>query len=81
MGRSDWRSNVHLDASPHLYQGIPKEVKPTSARTPAFHQGYSDFFAGSVTNRYRLSSHYAKEWQHGFDVAYFDNLKAITESA
>lgn len=56
-------------------------MKNNTSRTPAFHEGYSDFFVGKLDNRYRPNSQYAKEWQHGFDVAYFDNLKAITEAA
>ena len=56
-------------------------MKTTVKRPEAYYEGYADFFAGRLNNRYRVNSQYHKEWQHGFDVAYFDNLKNITESA
>jgi hypothetical protein len=54
-----------------------KNNKPV--RTEAFHRGFQDFFAGRLANPYRKDSQYAKEWTHGFDVGYFENLRSISQ--
>lgn len=39
-----------------------------------FEQGYYAFQRGWIANNYTPSSIKGKEWQRGFDRAYFDNL-------
>ena len=39
-----------------------------------FEQGYKAFRHGWIVNQYDLVSVAGKEWQRGFDRAYFDNL-------
>lgn len=50
-------------------------MKNNPGRTTAFYEGYEDFVKGKLSNRYSARSQYAKEWQHGQDVAYTDQLK------
>ena len=56
-------------------------MKSQVKRPEAYYEGYADFFAGRLDNRYRAKSQYFKEWEAGFNSAYFDNLKNIAESA
>lgn len=47
-----------------------------------YDRGYADFFAGNTINPYALTpdgqmSMSAKDWEHGFNVAYNANLKRI----
>jgi hypothetical protein len=51
----------------------------TDNRTEAFHRGFKDFYVGRLVNPYRKDSQFAKEYQHGQDVAYFENLRNITQ--
>jgi hypothetical protein len=41
-------------------------------------QGYYAFTKGWLTNQYNPDSVAGKEWQRGFDRAYFDNLAKIS---
>lgn len=53
------------------------------ARHPSYLEGFNDFYKGQIVNPYRsivkgkymLNSIQSKEWQSGFDCAYYDNLK------
>lgn len=38
-----------------------------------FEQGQNDFKRGRVTSRYKYGSDRHKEWERGFNKAYFDN--------
>ena len=41
-----------------------------------FKRGYKDFFVGNLDNPY--NDHYrSREWQVGFDKAYFSNLEKV----
>lgn len=40
-----------------------------------FEQGYKAFRHGWIVNQYDSVSVAGKEWQRGFDRAYFDNLE------
>ena len=42
-----------------------------------FDQGYYAFSRGWLSNQYDPDSNAGKEWQRGFDRAYFDNLNKI----
>ena len=42
-----------------------------------FEQGYKAFINGWLSNQYNPSSMMGKEWQRGFDIAYFDNLDLV----
>ena len=39
-----------------------------------FKEGYYAFSRGWLTNKYDIGSTNGKEWQRGFEKAYFDNL-------
>lgn len=43
-----------------------------------FQQGQKDFKRGKITSPYRLGSDRDKEWQRGFNDAYFENLEKST---
>lgn len=43
-----------------------------------FNQGYWAFKNGKLTCPYPHWTIKGKEWQRGFDRAYFDNLEAVT---
>jgi hypothetical protein len=45
-----------------------------------FGQGHYAFSRGWLNNQYDPESVAGKEWQRGFDAAYFDNLSRITKS-
>jgi hypothetical protein len=40
----------------------------------AFLRGIFDFKRGQTRNPYKLKSYYFKEWERGFNYAYYDNL-------
>ena len=42
-----------------------------------FEQGYKAFHHGWLVNQYDRDSIQGKEWQRGFDRAYFDHLKKV----
>ena len=42
-----------------------------------FEQGYKAFINKWLFNQYNPSSMMGKEWQRGFDKAYFDNLDLV----
>lgn len=42
-----------------------------------YSQGYYAFSRGWLGNQYPADSMAGKEWQRGFDAAYFDNLAKI----
>ena len=42
-----------------------------------YQQGYYAFSRGWLANQYNPESVAGKEWQRGFDRAYFDNLDKI----
>ena len=43
-----------------------------------FKEGHYAFFKGHLNNKYQPDSYRGKEWQRGFDRAYFENLDRIT---
>lgn len=45
-----------------------------------FEKGYYAFSRGWLGNSYDPDSLAGKEWQRGFDAAYFDNLARISKS-
>jgi len=42
-------------------------------------QGYHAFYKGWLSNHYNPDSMAGKEWQKGFDYAYFENIERIKE--
>jgi hypothetical protein len=44
-----------------------------------YEQGYKAFYMGWLVNNYNKDSLHGKEWQRGFDTAYFDNLAYLTK--
>lgn len=46
----------------------------------AFQEGYFAFSRGWIASKYNLESLKGKEWQRGFDRAYFDNLHRIHQN-
>ena len=42
----------------------------------AYLQGIIDFKKGQTRNPYKPKSYYFKEWERGFNYAYYDNLAA-----
>ncbi len=43
----------------------------------AYKEGYYAFSRGWTENKYNHSTSKGKEWQRGFDRAYFDNLNYL----
>lgn len=43
----------------------------------AYKEGYYAFSRGWTENKYSPSTSKGKEWQRGFDRAYFDNLDSL----
>jgi hypothetical protein len=41
-------------------------------------QGYHAFYKGWLSNNYNPDSMAGKEWQKGFDYAYFENIHNLT---
>jgi hypothetical protein len=46
----------------------------------AFQEGYYAFSRGWIASKYNLDSLKGKEWQRGFNCAYFDNLYRIQQN-
>ena len=46
-----------------------------------FKEGHYAFFKGKMNNLHHPESHRGKEWQRGFDRAYFENLDRISRHA
>ena len=42
----------------------------------AYEQGYEDFKRGNTENPYKEGSRNHKEWELGFNKAYFNNLES-----
>lgn len=40
----------------------------------AYLKGVLDFWRGQTCNPYKPKSYYYKEWERGFNYAYYDNL-------
>lgn len=55
-----------------------KEQKPQKRKrkqpNEAYLRGLEDFKRGMTRNPYRPKSYYFKEWERGFNTAYYDNL-------
>jgi hypothetical protein len=47
----------------------------------AFEEGYYAFSRGWLVCKYNPETLKGKEWQRGFDCAYFDNLKKVQSNA
>jgi hypothetical protein len=45
----------------------------------AFEQGYKDFGKGQLTNPYNKDTTKSREWEFGFNKAYFRNLERVRE--
>ena len=41
----------------------------------AYNKGYRDFRNGNLDNPFRKGTLFSKEWQRGFNAAYFANLE------
>ena len=58
-----------------------KKMKKVRDRQPPLYiqveRGYKAFHRGKVTNPYPLNSAFYKEWERGFNKAYFENLEKI----
>ena len=44
-----------------------------------FHEGKRGFYTGSLSNPYPKNSIRHRDWEYGFNVAYFENLKRVKE--
>jgi hypothetical protein len=53
--------------------------RPQHLLSIQFGKGYYAFSRGWLSNSYDPTSLAGKEWQRGFDAAYFDNLARITK--
>ena len=40
-------------------------------------KGYRAFHTGRITNPYKLTTAFYKEWERGFNKAYFENLDKL----
>ncbi len=40
-------------------------------------KGYKDFTSGRIINPYNLNTYRHKEWERGFNKAYFEQLKKV----
>ena len=40
-------------------------------------KGYKDFTSGKIINPYNLNTYRHKEWERGFNKAYFEQLKRV----
>lgn len=45
-----------------------------------FQKGFKDFFEGNVVNPYNEGTSRHKNWEMGFNKAYFTNLKKVQEN-
>lgn len=45
----------------------------------AFEQGYQDFDKGKTTNPYPKNTSKYRDWESGFNKAYFRNLEKLRE--
>jgi len=54
-----------------------KQQQQKSSESFAFKEGYYAFSRGWLDCKYNRDSTKGKEWQRGFDRAYFDNLNYI----
>ena len=53
------------------------KLRQTTTRKPpkqAYEEGVQAFFKGTMDNPYKPRTYYWKEWNRGFDTAYFKNL-------
>ena len=52
--------------------------KPTQRKrkqpNEAYLKGLEDFKRGQIRNPYKPKTYYFKEWERGFNIAYYDNL-------
>jgi len=46
----------------------------------AHDEGYKDFKQGQISNPYKAGSKRHRDWQIGFDKAYFNNLQRVKEN-
>ena len=53
--------------------------RPQHLLSIQYGKGYYAFSRGWLSNSYDPDSLAGKEWQRGFDAAYFDNLARITK--
>lgn len=45
-----------------------------------FDKGYRDFRRGKTTNPFHPDTMQHREWQRGFDIAYYEQLKRVQEN-
>ena len=53
-------------------------------QTNAYALGYRAFTAGKITNPFTENTHFHREWERGFNAAYFENViktKKVPEAA
>jgi ribosome modulation factor len=52
------------------------------SKTDAYTTGYHAFFTGKIVCPYQPDTHFAREWQRGFNKAYFENMnEKVLEAA
>lgn len=42
-------------------------------------EGYTDFYKGQITNPYNLDTSRHRDWEFGFNRAYFENLEKVQQ--
>lgn len=47
------------------------------AADKVFKEGRKDFYKGNISNPYNPDTHRSREWERGFNSAYFQNLEKV----
>jgi hypothetical protein len=53
---------------------IKEKVKPLNSK---YYKGFNDFKKGKIYSNYSIDTIDYKEWQRGWNAAYFENLEMI----
>ena len=53
----------------------PKQKAPD--QLPEYYQGWRSYVVGNLNNPHRPNTLKARNWEHGWNRAYFDNLRKI----
>lgn len=67
-----WTTDITIKGG---WASLPPNEK--SLATNPYYQGRKDFLRGRLDNPYYRGSLYAKEWDRGFNAAYFKNLQML----
>jgi hypothetical protein len=65
------------DKSTRAERGLGKYDAPLKVQ---FERGYLDFKRGRVNNPFHSDTMQYREWERGFNAAYFENLKRVKEN-